>query len=273
MRVHSVLKKAKKENISRYPFPHIIIENALDEDLYCQLEKEYPFETKIEGNSGLGSNIRHQISAVDGLREDSRLSNLWKEFVDYHTSYSFYKEVYDLFSADISEKYPFILREASTGVLYRDSADIFMDCQPGVNTPVTDKSSVKISHIDNPTQIYASLLYFRDDKDDSSGGDLELYKYASDKYRFHGPRLIKQKYVEATSIVPYKKNTFVIFLNSINSIHGVTPRGLTKYQRRLVNIIGSTGKYYENDKKLFEIPRIKSNIFKKGISFIYRKIN
>ena len=28
MRVHSVLKKAKKENISRYPFPHIIIENT-----------------------------------------------------------------------------------------------------------------------------------------------------------------------------------------------------------------------------------------------------
>jgi hypothetical protein len=181
--------------------------------------------------------------------------------------------VYDLFSDDINEKYPFIVREAITGVLHKDDAEIVMDCQPGVNSPVTDKTSVKISHLDNPTQLYASLLYFRDDGDNSKGGDLELYKYISEKYKFHGSRLIKDKYVEATSIVPYKKNTYVIFINSIDSIHGVTPREETKYQRRLVNIIGARGKYYEHDKKLFEIPIKKNNIFHKGINFIYKKFN
>jgi len=271
MNIHSVLKNATKDSVRVDPFPHLIIENALDAELYSQLEKEYPFQTMIEGNSGLAPNIRYQLSAVDGLKIDSRLSSLWREFIEYHTSNDFFGEVYDLFSKSLYELYPHISREESTGVLYRDKKKILLDCQPGVNTPTFKQTSVKIAHLDNPTQLFAGLLYFRDDYDNSLGGDLEIYKYKNNKYKFYGHRLIKSKYIETVNSVPYKKNTLVLFINSINSLHGVTPRSATKFQRRLVNFIGTVGTPGDFDKRLFHIPLKKKNIFVRSINFLHRK--
>ena len=40
--MNSVLKKAKKKNINTKYFPYIIIKDALDNDLYENLVKNYP---------------------------------------------------------------------------------------------------------------------------------------------------------------------------------------------------------------------------------------
>jgi hypothetical protein len=48
-----------------------------------------------------------------------------------------------------------------------------MDCQVGMNSPVSRKSSVRGPHHDTPGEVYAGLLYFRDAKDKSTGGDLQ----------------------------------------------------------------------------------------------------
>ena len=268
MKIHSVLKRAKKENIVTNPYPYIVINNVLDDDLYAQLEKEYPFETKIVGNSGFGNNIRYQISAVDGLREPWRLSPLWKEFIAYHTSKTFYRDIYTLFGDEISKRYPFLNEKSSTGVRFATNEDIQMDCQPGVNSPVNKKTSVKAAHLDHPAQLYGSLLYFRDDEDDSTGGELEVFGYKTDKFKYFGHRMIKNKYIEKVATVPYQKNTYVFFLNSIDSIHGVTPRSITSYQRRLVNIIGE---HYGHGGKLFNIPMEKESMSHKLVRKLCEK--
>jgi hypothetical protein len=38
--------------------------------------------------------------------------------------------------------------------------------------------------------------------------------------------------------VPYTRNTFVMFINTNHSIHGVAPRSASPLPRRLVNFIG-----------------------------------
>ena len=50
---YSVLKNAKKENINLKYFPYIVIENALDEELYNRLSLEYPTlqDIKVESSS------------------------------------------------------------------------------------------------------------------------------------------------------------------------------------------------------------------------------
>jgi hypothetical protein len=38
--------------------------------------------------------------------------------------------------------------------------------------------------------------------------------------------------------VPYKRNVLAMFINSYTSIHAVSPRSVTPFSRRLVNVIG-----------------------------------
>ena len=41
------------------------------------------------------------------------------------------------------------------------------------------------------------------------------------------------EYVKLEKTIKYKPNTFLIFLNSVDSLHGVTPRSVTNYYRRM----------------------------------------
>ena len=117
-----------------------------------------------------------------------------------------------------------------------------MDVQPGINSPVSSKSSVIGPHVDNKKEIYAGLLYMRLSDDNSIGGNLQIYKH-----RFLTKDYISEKYdrkdrpnesdLELHATIPYKRNTFVMLLSSNISFHGVSDRGLTKFNRRLVNII------------------------------------
>ena len=247
--MHSLLKHASKADLCTDPFPYVVIDGALDESLYAALEREYPFEERIDGYSGYANNTRYQISAVDGLR-GNRLTPLWKEFVAYHTSAPFLADVCTLFAKPLSTLYPHFSPTQHTGVRFRDeAADVWLDCQPGINSPVNVVSSVKGPHIDHPNELYAGLLYFRDPSDTSTGSELQIYRTLRPP-QFYGQRFVRDQYVEEVARVAYAPNRSVLFLNSILSIHGVSPRSRTQYTRRLTNIIGEV-----DGAPLFEIPQ------------------
>ena len=46
------------------------------------------------------------------------------------------------------------------------------------------------------------------------------------------------RFVEPFRTVPYRANSFVMWLNTERSLHGVTPRAITPVHRRYVNFIG-----------------------------------
>ena len=105
--------------------------------------------------------------------------------------------------------------------------------------------------------MYGALLYFRKDEDDSLGGDLELYRYKNDTYKFYGQH-VDEKYVEVIKTVPYSQNTFVFFINTIDSLHGVTVRENTPHTRQFLNMIG------ELKEPLFDIQsRQESSLLKR----------
>jgi hypothetical protein len=267
MRNLSILQNFRATQLRLTPFPHFIIDNALPEDLYKNLEREYPFETQLRGYSGFGNNLRYQMSAVDGLREN-RLSPLWKEFVSYHTSRDFYCEVLTAFGESIKTIYPQITLDLQRGVRFLDDqADVWIDCQPGINSPVSRVNSVKGPHLDHPSEIFAGLLYFRHPEDDSTGGDLEIFEYKKRPFKFHGQRFIEAKFVRKIGSVPYKRNHFFMFLNTLDSVHGVSPRSKTIYTRRLVNFIGEVG----HGDVLFNIPT-QSSLFGRGMRLLSRKL-
>ena len=65
--------------------------------------------------------------------------------------------------------------------------------------------------------------------------------------------------LRAVKLIRYKKNKVIFFMNTVNSIHRVTPRESCELPRNLTNIIFET---YNQKDKLFKIN------YKKKITFL-----
>ena len=203
---YSILQNFKKSKLILEPFPHIIIENCLDDKLYRQLEKSFPTHL-INKNK---DNIRGDIYPNQLEHQDK---NLWKIFLNYHCSSVFLIEVLEAFENYFNVKkelYNKITDLISKKIKVFPEVEnnlISMSASISYNTPVIKPSSVRGPHRDKPNKLYGALLYFRGDEDKTEGGDLELYDNGS---------VFKK--------INYNKNTLVLFINNQKSYHGVTKR-------------------------------------------------
>ena len=276
---YSVLQNAKKADVRLHPYPHVIIENCLPDDVYEELERTYPSYEDIlkiaKPGRSISPNTRVDLRASMVLKEPTGgiVSKAWEEFVKYHSSREFYEEVIDLFGEEVftkyhgksmEVKYGKKLREMETEVRLmsrkKNPAPVTLDAQVGINTPVVKgRSRVRGLHVDNTHELYAGLLYFRDENDPATGGHLEVYECLKgagmcEEYS-EAERLKHRKKIgwdvqfknlgdfKLVGEVPYEKNRFVMFINSKSSYHAVTPRSASTYPRRLVNI--AANEYYE----------------------------
>ena len=254
-------KYLDKIYIETNPFPHLIINDFLPAELYKTLEETYPSVEEVVGQASVASNTRHQISAAEAIKAN-RLDRVWLNFVNYFVSSEWWGNVLGAFRESILTEHAHLetllgksIEQFSTGVRGIDSTDIVLDCQPGINTAVTNCSSVRGPHIDNPLELIGGLLYFRDPEDDSDGSDLLLCRHRSHDPVFWGKAELLEKDVVTVKRVPYAANNLVLFVNSVNAVHAVTPRSATKYPRRLVNIIAEVTQCGG----VFKVPRDRSS--------------
>ena len=89
----SVLQKTP--TLATDPYPHVIIEDALPEDVYDRLEKAWP-EQQLLKTEPFDNGICYRLKSDQMLKPDV-VSTLWKEFAEYHTSAQFYKEMKEIF--------------------------------------------------------------------------------------------------------------------------------------------------------------------------------
>lgn len=250
----SVFSNANPSMVITTPFPYLIVKNCLDLDIYKQLEESYPSDNLIcnldserRPKAYDRDNFRVDILSKIALKNQDKLPKIWVDFINYHTSSAFYNEVVKFFGASINKIYPSLLKtnselnELSCGRRFCEETDRFdlsLDCQVGINTPNKKQSSVLTAHVDSPEELYAGLLYFKHRDDYSLGGDLELYKWKNSKKCKFDKHLTNHNLVEVFTKLKYEPNTFVMMINTVNSIHGVTAREPSVKSRRLVNIIG-----------------------------------
>lgn len=226
----NILEGAKLETD---PFPHCVIHPALPENVYrelCATRIPDKLFGKIKKNAW-NTRIDLPTCLYDA-------QGVWKEFIEAHTGKDFWSSVLDVFGDEIAKLYPNLTnpKNWTVGIRHTGEFDLSTECQMGVNTPCKERGKVLGPHLDNPVELYAGLLYMPAD-DDPGGGDLKLYRYTKPP-RMWGKLRIDEDCVEAVKTVPYKPNTAVFFINSPNSVHGVTERGPCTQYRRLVNIIG-----------------------------------
>lgn len=229
----SVLDRAE---VKDWPFPHVVIEDCLPWDYYRRLLDERPsYEAILKGREP-GNNKRIDRCAAD-LLNDPLLPAVWREFIEFHTSEAFWRQIDEVFGL--------CAPEASTGIRFKHNTDVVLDCQIGLNTPALERSRVRGPHVDNPVEIFGGLLYMGDEQ---KGGDLVIYEPV-EPLLFHGKAEVHDFRVRSVKSVRYQHNTFVGFINLPHSVHGVTPREVTTEPRWLVNIIA------EQRTPAFELPR------------------
>ena len=243
----NVLGRASNADVITDPFPHLVIRNALREDVYEQLANEFPGMSVIANDAAPQDNKYYFLGAAKAQAHQG-VSALWKEFMAYHASPAFWSEVVTLFGNHIRAMHPHLelacgkrLEEFTTCVRNmnaEDDADAQMECQLASCTTALRRATPKGPHVDREVALYAGLLYFRLDGDDSTGGDLEIQRFKGVPHFEAGTNNeIPVDRVETVRTVRYEKNTFVFFIHSAHSLHAVSARSATPYPRRHVNFV------------------------------------
>ena len=112
-----------------HPYPHVVIENCLPDDVYEELEKFYPKHEDIvqiakPGRTSIAANTRVDLRASMVLSSKKQIvSKAWEEFIRYHSSREFYEEVIDLFGEEVFTKYHGKSREEKYGKKLREMED------------------------------------------------------------------------------------------------------------------------------------------------------
>jgi hypothetical protein len=124
-------------------------------------------------------------------------------------------------------------------------ADLSIEFQFAINTPVQTASRVRARHVDNAKKLFSGLFYMREPDDDSVGGDLEICRWrATPEFKnayVPGHQIsnthVHDNQVDLVDTVEYRANMLVMFVNSPFAVHGVTMRQPTPHFRRYINFI------------------------------------
>jgi len=262
----SILDRVSRSDIVTDPYPHLVVADALPADTYARLAAEYPSFTTLAGAGPHPNNTLYLKSAWD-IPFMPEITAAWRDFAAYHVSRDFYHKVMALFADHVRAAHPAFegklgrrLEDCSVGPRHPRKAldsearahDVKLDAQFGINSAVTETSSVRIAHVDSKFKLVAGLLYFRHPDDDSTGGELELYRYDPTGARFDARQDLIGNAFEIARTVPYRQNILVMWVNSPNALHGVSPRNPTSHPRRYINFLCET---YVNPEGLFSLQK------------------
>ena len=238
----NVLRKFKtRSNLFRKPFPYIVIPNALPLETYEKLYENYPHQ-RINSSCKLVEGHTYRYFADDLLNKPKfETTSFWKEFFEFHTSQDFYNHVLNIFEQWLGTN-NWIQKEKIRVRGTEGTTKMVTDTQFVVHKPTN--ITTRTTHIDNPLEIYAGLLYFRQRGDISTGGDFVIYetKEVNEVYANTGREVPKDVEKKESKVIKYKDNAFVMFLNSNKAVHGVTPRVNAMHDRLSINIIAEVDK-------------------------------
>lgn len=243
----SLFQRVDDSHLAFDPFPYLVIENALPENLHTELRRTFPSRQilKVVG----GQNKRWSTPLLE-LRKIQGVTSLWRSFVEYHASQEFVNEVVTFFGDTIVQMYPKTFKSTDDikkrpvrvrGVGSPLPGSLSLDSQVSGNTPVSIAGAPRGIHFDSTAALWAGLYYLRSEDDDSVGGDLELwrwpksfnYKEKSSLYR----EGMSPDHAHRFRTIPYRSNTFVFIINSIDSLHSVTERMPTPHTRQFLNLL------------------------------------
>jgi len=183
----SVLRGVTPDDVRMEPFPHLVITNALPTQLYERLSSHFPSDESIyRTSSGLTGPVRWINNYRYSMDTSLLKSQLWKEFINFHTSQAFFAQAAHVFAWGIARFRPDLLLlasesnltvpELSTATRKSAKSNLLTGVEVVLNSEVRTRGSVRGPHHDKLDEIFAALLYFRRPSDNSIGGSFQVYR-------------------------------------------------------------------------------------------------
>lgn len=236
----TVLAKARREDVRTDPFPHLVIEGALDADVFAELLRTRP----PYNGDGDASNRRTSTPAWVVISTEV-FDPAWREFAALHCQPAITRRMFELFDGHLADTLPTLPNDDRFGVLGMDdwqAADVLCDARLDTISPARSAGSHRKAHLDTPNRFFSALLYFRGPDDSSSGGGLDLFRWTDGPKEPLDAFEFPESAVERVLTVPYQANTLVAFPNSVHAIHGSQIRQPTDHDRAYVFITAEVEK-------------------------------
>jgi len=240
-----------KDDLMLDPCPYFNVKDALPWDLYNQLVADYPEAHMLQdGKTHFQARRYRQHEIVPGT-----ITPLWEDFIAYHNSVEYKNRVLDLFEPAIDRYYASIKqywrdagvseRHQKPGTAPGAQGTVALELQFVLNGQ--QDTTVRTTHLDNSRELFAGLLYMRKPEDNSTGGNIQVFRKTVPTPEFVGTREVNPAHVTVAGTVPYEANRMILFLNTVDTLHGVTPRIGASCVRRYINVDA------HQDRKLFKL--------------------
>lgn len=256
----NLVKQLDSTEIHTYPFPHLVIPNFLPSNIYEELATYFD-NPYLRDQIAIDPNCSNQLfltSVFDGHLQAHLAQSVSAEALEsllFFGTQTFLDIILTRFNISptvlaagcaLESDLPsfqtlplaYCPRQSLSFTPTNKTFDptVYYDIQFGINTPTFGPaSSVRDIHIDHPAKLFNALLYFRQSADNFAGGDLCLFRHRG-KRRFYNENVLPSDAV-LSKVVPYAPNTLALFINSIDSLHGVVERFSTTTERRYINIL------------------------------------
>jgi len=216
-----------------FPFPHWIVKDVFTKKTLYEIELAFPNSREIYSKLLLmnpkinpyDQNTSYPLQFKDTREADNILGSVARAWEDQKES------ILDYISEYLPIKNQYELSQIKSSSIARGDFR--------TTSPVTIPGTTQLGpHLDSPSEIFAGLIYLRQDHDLSSGGNLELYKLnltSPPKYSSR-KRKVPKKYLTKIEDIPYEKNIGIFFISHPEAIHGISSRSVTEFDRRLINL-------------------------------------
>ena len=215
------------------PFPHWIVEDILDQEILDSVENSFPTSESIHKTlydlgqikTSYDQNTAYSLEFDMISDSNSALKNLSKDWCDQKNYLLDY----------IAELLPLNIRNDLETV----KSLSFSRGDFRASSPVTIPGTTQLGpHLDSAYEILAGLIYLKMKDDKSEGGNLEIYELVPEAPMNYMSvkRRVPMKYLQKSYEVPYKNNIGIFFISHPRAIHGISPRSVTTFDRRLVNL-------------------------------------
>jgi hypothetical protein len=200
----------KKSQFLAEPFPHWIAKDVLDPKMLAAIQSQYPTSNHLhnmlsEKNLSQGSYDQNTAYSL----EFDLIEPKDKHLIDFANDWSRQKNGLLDF---IFDQLPLHVKDQIINV----KALSFTRGDFRASSPVTVANTTQLGpHLDSPFEILAGLIYLKIEED---------------------KRRVPLKYLDKIHSIPYKNNIGIFFISHPKAIHGVAPRDLTTYDRRVINL-------------------------------------
>jgi hypothetical protein len=230
----NVLSSRSAADVTSEPYPHLVVERAIDDELCRSLTRAFPPIDVFTNGRRVGDNVKFNYPAVRALA-DPRVSARWKEFLRDHVTQEFYRDIVRVFGPALRREYPDLesrlgpLDALRTGLLRRDGferCEVLLDGLLGLHTPVAGPPrQERRPHVKGRDRLLVGFLYLRADDDAADGGAFEMFRVGERTPRYARWRQTDQRDLHLARTVPYRSNTLVVTLNTRRSIQALSARG------------------------------------------------